>query len=935
MKSHSCPVAVRAVAVEQGKAHAARCGIRRVRTGGWIALTIGCVSGALTPGASAQTGFVNWESPHVSPLALTPNGASLLAVNTADNRLEVFNVAGATPVYVRSIEVGLDPVSVRARGNNEAWVVNHMSDSISIVDLPSGRVRRTILTGDEPTDVIFAGAPSRAFVTLSQTSQLAVYDAANPAAPLSVLTIAGEEPRALAVSPDGTRVYAAIFESGNKSTIVPRPVVSQLNSPYGGQNPPPNRGATFVPPRPIGQPAPPPVGQIVRQDAAGRWMDDNSRDWTAFIPWGLHDNDVAIIDANTLGVTFARGLMTMVMSLGVKPDGTVTAIGTDALNQVRFEPNLNGIYVRVRMGSFNPAAPATVNTLDLNPHLNYLAPTVPQTTRDLSIGDPRGIVWSADGARGYVSGMGSNNVIVIDGGGARLTQIDVGAGPTGIALHPAQTHLYVLNKFDGSISTIDTGSLVETARTSFYDPTPAAIRNGRPLLYDTHLTSGLGQVSCASCHVDARWDSVAWDLGDPSGNVRAIDEPCRQGPGRCAPWHPMKGPMVTQTLVGNTQTEPLHWRGDRPDIRSFNVVYEGLQGDDETPSDAQMQQLTEFVLSLRFPPNPNRNLDNTLPTTMALVGGNGNAANGRNVFLTQPVLPGGLTCAGCHALPVGTDHRLDFPAGAPVQQTLDIAHLMNMHEKVGFLRTSQQNNRGYGFNHDSDRDTLQAVMGPPFQWPPGGTGAQLRRDVEAFMLTFSGDQHAAVGQQITFDGVNNNDPVLIARLNTFVAQADAGAVGLIAKGRRGGLDRGYVYVAPNQFRTDRVDEPAISPLTLRTTSMAGSEMTFTVVPLGTQVRIGVDRDADGFRDRDELDAGSDPADPGSAPPTFATGDLNCDGAVNFDDIEAFVMALTSQAAYDAAFPACDVMLGDINGSGAVDFDDIAGFVGCLATGGCP
>ena len=35
-----------------------------------------------------QSGFVNWESPHVNPLALTPDGATLLAVNTPDNRLE-------------------------------------------------------------------------------------------------------------------------------------------------------------------------------------------------------------------------------------------------------------------------------------------------------------------------------------------------------------------------------------------------------------------------------------------------------------------------------------------------------------------------------------------------------------------------------------------------------------------------------------------------------------------------------------------------------------------------------------------------------------------------------------------------------------------------------------------------------------------------------
>jgi len=40
----------------------------------------------------------------------------------------------------------------------------------------------------------------------------------------------------------------------------------------------------------------------------------------------------------------------------------------------------------------------------------------------------------------------------------------------------------------------------------------------------------------------------------------------------------------------------------------------------------------------------------------------------------------------------------------------------------------------------------------------------------------------------------------------------------------------------------------------------GNEITFTVVPQGTGIRLGIDRDWDGLLDRDELDAGSNPAD---------------------------------------------------------------------------
>ncbi len=52
------------------------------------------------PPASAQgppEGFRNFESPQVHPLAVTPDGTRLLAVNSPENRLSVFQLTGGTP----------------------------------------------------------------------------------------------------------------------------------------------------------------------------------------------------------------------------------------------------------------------------------------------------------------------------------------------------------------------------------------------------------------------------------------------------------------------------------------------------------------------------------------------------------------------------------------------------------------------------------------------------------------------------------------------------------------------------------------------------------------------------------------------------------------------------------------------------------------------
>jgi hypothetical protein len=90
-----------------------------------------------------------------------------------------------------------------------------------------------------------------------------------------------------------------------------------------------------------------------------------------------------------------------------------------------------------------------------------------------------------------------------------------------------------------------------------FDPTPTAIRNGRKHLYDTRSSSGLGQVSCASCHVDGRFDRLAWDLGNPSGEMIYRGT----SPFTTNVFHPLKGPMVTQTFQDMLGIK--HWRGDR------------------------------------------------------------------------------------------------------------------------------------------------------------------------------------------------------------------------------------------------------------------------------------------------------------------------------------------------------------------------------------
>jgi hypothetical protein len=63
---------------------------------------------------------------------------------------------------------------------------------------------------------------------------------------------------------------------------------------------------------------------------------------------------------------------------------------------------------------------------------------------------------------------------------------------------------------------------------------------------------------------------------------------------------------------------------------------------------------------------------------------------------------------------------------------------------------------------------------------------------------------------------------------------------------------------------------------------------------------------------------------------YVAADMNCDGLADFDDVRPFVLAISNPAAYQAAYPNCNILNGDANGDGVVDFGDINMFVDLLS-----
>lgn len=393
----------------------------------------------------------------------------------------------------------------------------------------------------------------------------------------------------------------------------------------------------------------------------------------------LPDQDVFAIDVDRLVVRKAfSGVGTILFGMAAQPGtGRLFVTNTEARNLTRFEGSgevssstVRGHLHESRITAIEPISGRVV-PVHLNDHIDYSTCCERVGLENQkSFAFPTSGAFASNGRDFLFTALGSDKLGVVRASAlgegfqhdrarrrGELRDVWLGqdmnhpAGPVALAIDGKRGRVYVKTHFTNELVTLSEKTLSILDRDRLPNPEPDSIAAGRHVLYNARLTSSHGDSACASCHVFGNFDSLSWDLGDPTSATvdnpgpfalptDVVEAPIALDPNAPADtpdFRSNKGPMSTQTLRGMANHGSQHWRGDRvrrfqdtPGVQpnfgifnednsfgEFDVAIQGLNGNDVALAPQVFQQFTNFALQLTLPPNPIRNLDDTLTADQA------------------------------------------------------------------------------------------------------------------------------------------------------------------------------------------------------------------------------------------------------------------------------------------------------------------------------
>lgn len=533
-----------------------------------------------------RSGAQLYLSPQTDPMALSNDGTHLYVANTTSGTLSVLDLANPlAPTVVAEVKVGHDPTSVAVLpglvgGDELVFVVNHISDSISVVSRNKLAVVQTIqeldaegvtLT-DEPVSIEFASA-QRAFVTLDQPNQVLVLDidaAGHATINPTRLAITAQAPRALSVS--GGKLYVAPFESGNQTefpTCFPDdPRGYEVNENDAIRS---DEGCEFSAELLGG------INPATLQLQLGTIFefaaDDPNIGGRVIRDTDLPDRDLFVFDAQTLALeqtvdtigTMLSGLAAHEVPVaGPLPVSRLWMAHTEARNELDGLGNLDNKLFENRVAVIDCIGSSCTTTATVNLDESAAAAGLGQT-----VPNPWGIGVSADGNTVVVTAAAADGdpgdgrppmhgVFTLDRDGNVQGSALVGALPEGVVVKSgaggAAQVAYVMNTADSSVSVVNLADPQHPATVGApivvgADPTPAQIRLGR-IAFHTARGSTNKTFACGSCHPNGNIDQLQWVINSVNSPDDGIDAGGQHAE-----------PRTTQPIRGLRNTLPLHWEG--------------------------------------------------------------------------------------------------------------------------------------------------------------------------------------------------------------------------------------------------------------------------------------------------------------------------------------------------------------------------------------
>jgi hypothetical protein len=798
--------------------------------------------------ANAQGAFVNFEPPVSRGIDVARLGSHdfVLVCNVDDSTVEIIDTWNNA--LVGRAPVGLAPVTVRwVPSLGRFYTANYIGDSVSAVALslsgstPTVTLLRTENTVDAPVDVILN----------TNTNQLEVLSS-------TAGTVGYFDPNTLAVTFGQYQIDNFLFQP---IPPLPRLMKEPRRIEYFGTK-------AFI------------INS--RADTAVTLLGTHPT-IPPYAPYrfALYRFDWSTISSQTI----ENDLGSANMGLAVASSGDAFVAGSLALNNLLTTATLKNAvvtgtgFVTSHLWLVSPSL--TVSDRDLN--LDAAGSRVPVTDRvsmptDVAVLESGGAVQ-----RAFVTSYQTDRIVMLVSNGqaigtwpSQTIQVPAPtsggytmAGPRCLALKsavPSQpsdpgARLYCLNRLDCSVSVFDPNATTpsELARIALaHDPSPPIVRSGRRFLFDARISTE-GTVACASCHVDARTDGLAWRLGDASSTVGPnvpgplVDGPVTFGPATPT-FRPNKGNMVTQSLQGLLNhpingavrdlvtNAPYHWRGDKPDFTDFNEAFfnlmaspnVGTANDPRGLSTTDMDTFRGFIETVMYPPNPAEPKDRTYTTGTA-------AANGLVLFHTHPIVVQGLasgrSCVNCHALPEGSNNRVTVGAvfGSIFAQPIETPGLRGIKAREGkrlsLVAGLLVNVATAGLTHSGDGTaSLTEFEGSLFA---GDFTVPELGDMLAFVEQFDTGTAPMIGQVVTITTATGNWNGL-GPLETEAQRANAG---LTVHVQRGTAVLGLFFDVTQGRYVIEGTTLSFSRTDLQNAFVAGDLLIAESVPVGSERRL--------------------------------------------------------------------------------------------------